>query len=291
MSEPKTPYTTEPQTITSFRDEWEFLSNFFPTPIEIEGMTYPTTEHAFQALKTYETTERYTVRDAPTPASAKAKGRKVTMREDWDTARFDAMEKVLRVKFADPVLREKLLATGDRALIEGNTWRDTTWGAIRDTKTGDWKGRNALGKLLMKIRDELRAASTTTDTELAALAVAARTNAYAPYSKYPVGAAIVTGSGAIFTGVNVENASYGLCNCAERTAIFTAAATGERVITAVAVATDDGGSPCGACRQVLSEFAPRDGSPLRVLLVNKNGEVVKETTLAELLPMAFNLQM
>lgn len=303
MSEAKSIYTTETvvanedKAITSFRNEWDFLSNFASTPIEIDGVTYPTTEHAFQAMKTYETTERYTVRDAPTPASAKAKGRKVTLREDWGTARFDVMEEVLRVKFSDPVLREKLLATGDRPLIEGNTWRDTTWGAIRDTKNGGWKGRNALGKLLMKIRDELRSetdpkeepVSEVTDAELAALAVAARTNAYAPYSNYQVGAAIVTGSGKVFTGVNVENASYGLCNCAERTAIFTAATTGERIITTVAVATDDGGSPCGACRQVLSEFVPKDGSPLRVLLVNKDGEIVKETTLAELLPMAFNL--
>jgi cytidine deaminase len=114
--------------------------------------------------------------------------------------------------------------------------------------------------------------------------------AYAPYSRYHVGAAVRTGSGAMFGGCNVENASYGLCNCGERTAIFSAVAAGERVISAVAVATDDGGSPCGACRQVLAEFAPRDGSPLRILLVDKAGEVVRETTIGELLPMAFNLQ-
>jgi cytidine deaminase len=126
--------------------------------------------------------------------------------------------------------------------------------------------------------------------DLARAAVAARANAYAPYSKYQVGAAIRTGSGAVFTGVNVENASYGLCNCAERTAIFTAAAAGERTVTHVAVATDDGGTPCGACRQVLAEFAPRDGAPLVVLLVDREGRVVRETTLADLLPDAFTLR-
>ena len=82
---------------------------------------------------------------------------------------------------------------------------------------------------------------------------AARTAAkksYSPYSKFPVGAAVLTGSGKIYTGSNIENASYGLCNCAERTALFTAAAAGERVVRAVAVYTPTATptSPCGACR-------------------------------------------
>lgn len=121
-------------------------------------------------------------------------------------------------------------------------------------------------------------------------ALAARQNAYAPYSKYQVGAAILTESGRITPGCNVENASYGLCNCAERTAIFTAACAGERTVFAVAVATEDGGTPCGACRQVLAEFSPRDSTPLVVLLLDKDGTVVIETTLAALLPMAFVLR-
>lgn len=115
----------------------------------------------------------------------------------------------------------------------------------------------------------------------------ARPRAYAPYSKYHVGAAILTDKG-LFSGVNVENASYGLCNCAERTAIFTAVNEGAREIRAVAVATDDGGSPCGACRQVIAEFAPRDGSPLPILLLDKDGKVTRETTIAELLPYSFS---
>lgn len=306
MSEAKSTYTTAALNLTenetteaidTFRDEWDFLSNFFPVPVEIEGITYPTTEHAFQAMKTHETSERYLVRDASTPAGAKRKGKKVALRDNWDTERFAVMEQVLRAKFSAPHLRDKLLATGDRVLIEGNTWRDTTWGMVRDKATGQWRGRNELGKLLMKLRDELRdepnnatqSDKNTGDAELIALALQMRKVAYAPYSHYHVGAAIRTESGKVFGGCNVENASYGLCNCGERTAIFSAVAAGERVVNEVVVATDDGGSPCGACRQVLSEFAPRDGSPLRIVLIDKSGTVVHETTIAELLPMAFNL--
>jgi cytidine deaminase len=125
---------------------------------------------------------------------------------------------------------------------------------------------------------------------LIAAALSARKQAYAPYSRYQVGAAILTESGRITPGCNVENASYGLCNCAERTAIFTAACAGERTVVAVAVATEDGGTPCGACRQVLAEFSPRDDTPLVVLLLDRDGNVVTETTLSELLPMAFTLR-
>jgi cytidine deaminase len=127
--------------------------------------------------------------------------------------------------------------------------------------------------------------------DLAAAARAARARAYAPYSRYAVGAALRTagGDGAVFTGANVENASYGLSVCAERSAIFTAVSAGAREVTALAVATEDGGTPCGACRQVLAEFAPRDGAPLPVLLVDAAGNV-RETTLAALLPDAFTLR-
>jgi len=113
----------------------------------------------------------------------------------------------------------------------------------------------------------------------------ARQMAYAPYSHFKVGAALLTKSGAIYTGCNVENASYGLTICAERTALFKAVSAGEREFTALAVVTDleDPASPCGACRQTLSEFAYR----MPVILANTNGKVV-ETSLAELLPRAFS---
>jgi cytidine deaminase len=121
-------------------------------------------------------------------------------------------------------------------------------------------------------------------------ALSARKSAYAPYSKYHVGAAVLTPNGGIFIGCNVENASYGLTNCAERTAVFTAVCSGEREFVGVAIATDDGGSPCGACRQVLAEFAPRDGTPLRVFLLDHEGNIVRETTLVALLPDAFMIK-
>lgn len=113
-------------------------------------------------------------------------------------------------------------------------------------------------------------------------AVAARAQAYAPYSKYPVGAALLTPDGRIFTGVNVENASYGLTICAERTAVFKAVSEGCRAFVAVAVATENAGSPCGACRQVLAEFA----GDVPVWLVNDKGHG-RETTLFTLLPDHF----
>lgn len=118
---------------------------------------------------------------------------------------------------------------------------------------------------------------------LRAHALAARERAYAPYSQYRVGAAVLTDKG-VFEGCNVENASYGLCNCAERTAVFTAVCAGATRVEGVVVATQDGGSPCGACRQVLAEFAH---DTCLVVLVNATGEVVLETTLGALLPHAF----
>lgn len=126
--------------------------------------------------------------------------------------------------------------------------------------------------------------------ELVEAARRARERAYAPYSRYAVGAAVWTEDYRLFTGANVENASYGLTMCAERVAVFAAVASGAREIRAVAVATENGGAPCGACRQVLAEFIPKDGSPLAVLLVDATGGV-RETTLAALLPQAFGLEI
>lgn len=120
-----------------------------------------------------------------------------------------------------------------------------------------------------------------------------RKQAHAPYSKFQVGAALLTASGKIITGCNVENASYGLTNCAERTAIFTAVASGEGKAgkennwVAMAVATPGGHSPCGACRQVLVEFAPE----LPILLVDSDkpdaADGVHETDMKTLLPGRF----
>lgn len=118
---------------------------------------------------------------------------------------------------------------------------------------------------------------------LVARAVAARGRAYAPYSEYHVGAALLADSGRMYEGVNVENAVYPAGICAERAALVTAVSDGERRFEAIAIATQNGGSPCGVCRQMLSEF----GLDLKVLLVNGAGQVVHETTLRRLLPRAF----
>lgn len=126
------------------------------------------------------------------------------------------------------------------------------------------------------------------DRELVRLAQQARGNAYAPYSHYNVGAALLTASGQVFTGCNVENAAYPMTICAERGAIVKAVSEGQREFVAIAIATRNGGSPCGACRQVMREFAPH----LRVLLADDAGHV-RQYTLDQLLPDSFgpeNLQ-
>lgn len=112
----------------------------------------------------------------------------------------------------------------------------------------------------------------------------ARERAYVPYSHFPVGAALLTASGRIYTGCNIENASFGLCNCAERTAIFKAVSEGETEFLTIAVIADTEGpvSPCGACRQVMNEFAP----DARVILANLKGDTLV-TTAQALLPGAF----
>ena len=123
------------------------------------------------------------------------------------------------------------------------------------------------------------------DIELYKAAVKARENSYSPYSHFAVGAAVRTAGGKIYSGCNIENGSYGLCNCAERTAIFTAVAAGEREIDTICIVADTTGpvSPCGACRQVMSEFKIR-----KIILTNMKGDV-KECTLEELLPYQFEL--
>lgn len=123
------------------------------------------------------------------------------------------------------------------------------------------------------------------DKELIAMAAQARKAAYAPYSHYLVGAALLTASGKVFGGCNVENAAYGMAICAERTAAVKAVSEGEREFVAIAVVTVDGGTPCGACRQVLAEFGPR----MKVLVADADGHY-KTYHLNELLLDAFVLK-
>ncbi|MDG4655495.1 cytidine deaminase [Ectobacillus antri] len=122
--------------------------------------------------------------------------------------------------------------------------------------------------------------------ELIQKAIEARQNAYVPYSKFKVGAALLAADGKLYQGCNVENASYGLTNCAERTALFKAVSEGDKDFTAIAVVGDTAGpiSPCGACRQVMVELCKPE---TKVYLANLKGDV-QETTVAALLPGAFS---
>ena len=119
--------------------------------------------------------------------------------------------------------------------------------------------------------------------ELVAQAMQARERAYAPYSGYRVGAALLGKSGRVYTGCNVENAVYPLCTCAERVAVVKAVSEGEREFIALAVVTENGATPCGSCRQTLREF----GEDIVVLVVDATG-AYRETTVAELLPDGFS---
>ncbi len=120
---------------------------------------------------------------------------------------------------------------------------------------------------------------------LIAAAVAVRKHAYAPYSNFDVGAAILTSDGRIFAGCNIENASYGLTICAERVAIGSAVASGGRVFSAIAIVTPRGNPPCGACRQALAEFC----DDLPILLVAADDDAVRRTSLGEMFPDSFTL--
>lgn len=120
--------------------------------------------------------------------------------------------------------------------------------------------------------------------ELINLALQSRQRAYAPYSGYAVGAALLTTSGEIFTGVNIENAAYPTGTCAERVAVFKAVSEGNKEFEAMAVASSTGGTPCGACRQVLSEF----GLGTKMIIVDGEGTIIQETTVGDLLPGAFS---
>jgi ribA/ribD-fused uncharacterized protein len=134
--------------ITYFEDPpYEFLSNFHPAPVRLDRVEYPTVEHAYQAAKTLDETERQHVRSASTPDEAKKRGRRVTVRPDWEQIKVSVMRDLLRQKFSDAVLRDRLLGTAPLILFEGNTWGDRFWGVC------DGEGQNWLGRLLMEIRD------------------------------------------------------------------------------------------------------------------------------------------
>ena len=134
--------------ISSFRDEYFFLSNFYPVEIKLDGIVYPNAEAAFQAQKTLDVEERRKFSMLKNPVQAKRLGRKVKLRDDWEEVKLDIMTEIVSQKFLQhPHLIEMLLQTGDEELVEGNKWGDRFWGVCKG------KGKNHLGKILMKIRD------------------------------------------------------------------------------------------------------------------------------------------
>lgn len=137
--------------IDSFKGEYGFLSNFAAAQIEYKGEIYLTSEHFFQAAKTIDDEEQKFVRIAPTPGEAKKRGKKITLRDDWDEVKDGIMREALRLKFEqNPELAKKLLATGDQELIEGNTWGDVEWGVCYGSS------ENKLGQLLMERRTAMK---------------------------------------------------------------------------------------------------------------------------------------
>lgn len=142
----------ETKMIDKFVGEYRWLSNFHPCKVLLDAVEYESTEHAYQAAKTLDTFERFRIRDAETPGKAKKLGRRLKVRSDWESVKLQVMEMLLRQKFAQPELKQLLIDTGDRELIEGNHWHDLFWGVDQTTR----EGQNHLGKILMKIRDEIR---------------------------------------------------------------------------------------------------------------------------------------
>lgn len=140
-----------PKVIDRFREEYDFLSNFYPSELDYKGLHFLNAEAAFQAQKCLTKEEKMQFINLPSNKS-KRLGRQVHLRPDWEDVKAEIMEEIVRAKFLqNPDIAEKLLTTGEIPIIEGNTWGDTCWGV--DTRTG--KGNNLLGKILMKIRNEL----------------------------------------------------------------------------------------------------------------------------------------
>lgn len=140
-----------PPKIDAFQGQYRFLSNFWPATVQFEGITFPSVEHAYQSAKTLDMDQRRRIAALATPEEAKRAGRALQYRPDWEQVKYDVMEQCVRYKFThNPELARRLLATGDAYLEEGNTWNDQIWGVYQG------KGQNRLGKLLMKVRDELR---------------------------------------------------------------------------------------------------------------------------------------
>lgn len=138
--------------ISGFFGEHRWLSNFYLSPIKVDGILYGTVEHYFQAMKATNLDDHDYISTAPYPGLAKARAKTIELREDWNKVRLKKMRIGIRAKFdQNPELKEKLMATESLELIETNTWGDTFWGV-----SVDGKGHNHLGEILMELRDSYR---------------------------------------------------------------------------------------------------------------------------------------
>lgn len=144
------PTSVPTDAITSFKGDFAFLSNFYPSVIYVGGLRYETVEHAYQAAKTTTEEHRELIRNAKTAGQAKKLGRTIPVRNDWNEAKVDVMRKLVQKKFENPFLRPLLKATGDAPLVEVNYWHDSFWGTYKG------EGENWLGKLLMETRAEIK---------------------------------------------------------------------------------------------------------------------------------------
>ena len=135
--------------INKFVGEYKFLSNMYPCIIEVEGQKYPSVEHAFQAMKSLDSNDRVAMSVCRSPEEAKQAGKLLNLRSDWEQVKVNLMYEILKKKFTDTELAQKLKSTQGEELIEGNTWGDKFWGVYKG------QGENQLGKLLMKIREEI----------------------------------------------------------------------------------------------------------------------------------------
>lgn len=137
-------------TIDSFQGKYRFLSNFWPAQVKLYGEVYPSVEHAYVAGKTTDESIRKQIAKCATAGQVKRLGRTLKLRNDWNEIKLALMCYLIKQKFNHPDLQKKLLETGDVQLIEGNKWNDTFWGVCGG------KGQNHLGKILMRVREELK---------------------------------------------------------------------------------------------------------------------------------------
>lgn len=143
--------------IYHFKGKYYFLSNFYSklaNPVVLFNDTYPTSEHAYNAAKTTDMKIRKKIRETPSPRTAKYIGRSLKLRKDWEEIKYSVMNMIVKNKFERNMdLKEKLMETGKKKLVEGNDWGDRYWGMVKN-KDGEWEGENNLGKILMNLRED-----------------------------------------------------------------------------------------------------------------------------------------